>query len=89
MDMKMYEQSLKIPLIAWSEFRLVKVIADQMRGVSITNQAHRWYVLLLQSFISPLAYALKPSFHTSLRYLPKMKRPVARDLSAERSYTLV
>jgi hypothetical protein len=89
MDMKMYKQLLNTPLSAWKSPKLIKVIEAQTRGVSISNKAHRWCVVLLQRFISPWAYALKKSFHTSLRYLPKMKRPVARDLSVERSYTLV
>jgi hypothetical protein len=67
MGMKMYEQSLKTPLAACSFFRLLKVTKDKASTVILlTDEAHRWYVLLLQSF------------HISLGYLPKPKRPVAR-----------
>jgi hypothetical protein len=78
MGMKMYEQSLKTPLTACSFFRLLKVTKDKTRAVILfTDKAHRWYVVLLQSF------------HISLGYLPKPKRPVAREIFEERSSTLV
>ena len=76
--MKMYEQFLKTPLAACSFFRLLKVTKDKARAVILlTDEAHRRYVLLLQSF------------HISLGYLPKPKRPVAREIFEERSSTLV
>lgn len=76
--MKGDKQSLTTPLAGCSFFRLLKVTKDKARAVILlTDEAHRWCVLLLQSF------------HISLGYLPKPKRPVAREIFEERSSTLV